>query len=98
MHFAFAESKPISTYLIAFAAGPWTVSHSGQGTRLCRFSLGDLVQPKWSAITLLVTNQRALDWLEHYFDRPYPFAKFVRQAQVLTNTNRMRTNTPFVSL
>lgn len=56
------------------------------------------MQPKRSAITLLVTDQRALDWLEHYFDRPYPFAKFVRHAQVLTNTNRMRTNTPFVSL
>jgi aminopeptidase N len=26
--------------------------------------------------TLLALNQRALSWMEHYFDRPYPFEKF----------------------
>jgi aminopeptidase N len=72
----FAVTRPISTYLIAFAAGPWhraSVTHDGRRitayVRRSRAAEADLD-------TLLALNARALDWMERYFGRPYPFAKF----------------------
>ncbi|HEX5387304.1 MAG TPA: M1 family aminopeptidase [Gemmatimonadales bacterium] len=72
----FDETLPISTYLIAFAAGPWhraTSVHRGRTihayVRRSRAREADLD-------TLLAQNQRALDWLERYFGRRFPFEKF----------------------
>jgi aminopeptidase N len=72
----FDETKPISTYLIAFAAGPWhRVSASRDGrtitayVRRSRAAEADLD-------TLLALNQRALEWMERYFGRAFPFQKF----------------------
>jgi aminopeptidase N len=72
----FTETKPLSTYLIAFAAGPWqrasstvngrTISLYG---RASRFKEAD-------ADSLLALNHRAITWMEQYFDHPYPFEKF----------------------
>src|SRR6185312_11044438 len=72
----FTRTKPISTYLIAFAAGPWArVTRSVDGypitmyVRASRANEADLD-------TLLALNQRALDWMEGYFGRAFPFEKF----------------------
>jgi len=72
----FTETRPISTYLIAFAAGPWhTVTSIANGrainalVRRSRAREADLD-------TLLALNQRALGWMESYFARPFPFEKF----------------------
>ncbi len=72
----FVQTRPISTYLIAFAAGPWhRVSSAGAGrgitayVRRSRAAEADLD-------TLLAFNRRALDWMERYFGRDYPFEKF----------------------
>jgi aminopeptidase N len=72
----FAETRPISTYLIAFAAGPWhRVSSTADGrtitayVRRSRAAEADLD-------TLLALNRRALEWMTEYFGRPYPFEKF----------------------
>ena len=72
----FTETRPISTYLIAFAAGPWeqrTLSVDGRTiaayVRRSRAREADLD-------TLLASNARALGWMERYFDQPYPFEKF----------------------
>jgi len=72
----FAETEPISTYLIGFAAGPWhRVSPTGGGrpitayVRRSRAGEADLD-------TLIALHRRALDWMEGYFGRPYPFGKF----------------------
>ena len=72
----FAETRPISTYLIAFAAGPWhhaSTTHHGRTitayVRRSRAAEADLD-------TLLALNQRALDWMEGYFGRAFPFEKF----------------------
>ena len=74
--FGFAESRPISTYLIAFAAGPWhraTATVEGRTVsayvRRSRAAEADLD-------TLIAQNVRALRWMEAYFARPYPFDKF----------------------
>ena len=72
----FAETRPISTYLIAFAAGPWKKATStvrgrevSVYVRASRFTEADVD-------TLLALNQRAIEWMEKYFARPYPFKKF----------------------
>jgi aminopeptidase N len=72
----FADTPPISTYLIAFAAGPWRrVTSTARGrtinayVRRSRAAEADLD-------SVLALNHRALDWMERYFARPFPFAKF----------------------
>jgi aminopeptidase N len=72
----FTESRPISTYLVAFAAGPFhtiTATHGGHTitahVRRSRAREADLD-------TLLALNGRALEWFERYFARPYPFEKY----------------------
>ncbi|MCX5762685.1 MAG: M1 family aminopeptidase [Gemmatimonadetes bacterium] len=72
----FAETRPLSTYLIAFAAGPWRrASSTVQGrevsvlVRASRFSEADVD-------TLLALNQRALSWMERYFARAYPYGRY----------------------
>jgi aminopeptidase N len=77
VRWSFAETEPISTYLAAFAAGPWTtwttagagglpVTLYGRASRREEVDHGALVQ----------TNQRAANWLAGYFGVPFPFAKF----------------------
>jgi aminopeptidase N len=72
----FHVTRPISTYLIAFAAGPWhhaTMTRHGRTinayVRRSRASEADLD-------SLLLQNQRALEWMEGYFGRAFPFEKF----------------------
>ncbi len=72
----FAETEPISTYLIAFAAGPWVRVSSHAGTRPVSVYLRASRAHEADADTLIALNARALDWLEDYFGRPYPYAKF----------------------
>jgi aminopeptidase N len=72
----FAETRPISTYLIAFAAGPWTrVSSSSRGRTITAFVRRSRAVEA-DLDTILALNQRALEWMEGYFGRPYPFEKF----------------------
>ena len=72
----FTETRPLSTYLIAFAAGPWrrtTSVANGRSisvyARRSRASEADLD-------SLLTLNHRAIAWMEQYFGRAYPFEKF----------------------
>lgn len=78
----FAITKPLSTYLMAFAAGPWHV-HTRR----------DVIAPRGAAVpmsmyvrasrakeaesdTLLAMNARALRWLGEYFGVAYGFDKY----------------------
>ncbi|MEJ7812179.1 MAG: M1 family aminopeptidase [Gemmatimonadaceae bacterium] len=77
----FAETEPISTYLIAFAAGPWTrVTGPAAAGGALRRPMTMYVRRSRAAEaesdSLLATNARAVRWLEGYFARPYPFGKF----------------------
>ncbi|CAN5262356.1 aminopeptidase N [soil metagenome] len=74
--FHFAESKPISTYLIAFAAGPWSVtSRTIHGRRISLYARASRAR-EVEADTLLALNGRAIAWLERYTAQPFPFEKF----------------------
>jgi aminopeptidase N len=77
----FAETEPISTYVMAFAAGPWHVIEHANGRRIggedrpMRLYVRPAVAAQVDADTLFEENVEALDWLERYFAMPYPFAK-----------------------
>jgi aminopeptidase N len=74
--FRFAETQPISTYLIAFAAGPWKTvtrqSAAGPMTLYARASRMAEVEVD----SLIDANARALEWLGRWFGREYPFGKY----------------------
>ena len=70
--FVFAPSKRISTYLFAFAAGPFQRLSAGGDINLwVRASRAREVESD----TLIALNRRARVWLENYFGVPYPFDK-----------------------
>jgi aminopeptidase N len=72
----FAETHPLSTYLVAFAAGPWhRASSTVQGRTVNVFVRASRAR-EVDLDTLLALNHRALGWMERYFARPYPFEKF----------------------
>lgn len=72
----FGETEPISTYLIAFAAGPWTTweaAHEGLPVTLyARASR----RPEVDADAQLRANAESVRWLERWFAVPFPFAKY----------------------
>jgi len=71
----FRETESISTYLIAFAAGPW-VELQARGSRkpitlyARKSRLADI-----DADSIILANDRAASWLEQYFATPFPFQK-----------------------
>jgi aminopeptidase N len=67
---------PISTYLIAFAAGPWHRATSTHNNRTITAYVRQSRAAEADLDTLLALNHRALDWMERYFGRPFPFEKF----------------------
>lgn len=72
----FAASEPISTYLFAFAAGPFeVVATSEAGVRLiARKSRVDRARDE--APSVLALNDAAVRYFSEYFAQPFPFAKY----------------------
>ncbi len=73
--FAFRESEPISTYLIAFAAGPWVEKSLTTAGRPIHLFVRKSRASEVESDSLIVAHDRALTWLERYFDSRYPFQK-----------------------
>jgi aminopeptidase N len=71
----FTETKPLSTYLIAFAAGPWEKASSTVDGRSISVYVRKSRFKEADTDTLLALSHRAVTWMEQYFDRPYPFEK-----------------------
>ena len=72
---AFNETKPLSTYLIAFAAGPWEKASSTVSGRTMSVYVRKSRIKEADVDTMLMLNQRAVSWMEQYFNFPYPFEK-----------------------
>ncbi|HEU5218952.1 MAG TPA: M1 family aminopeptidase [Gemmatimonadales bacterium] len=72
----FTETRPLPTYLIAFAAGPWSEATSTVHGRTVNLFVRRSRAREADADTLLALQQRSLDWMERYFGSPYPFEKF----------------------
>lgn len=72
----FAETEPISTYLAAFAAGPWTRWRSAPpGERAITLYARASRRPEVDAEAQVATNRAAVRWLGDWFGIPFPFAK-----------------------
>jgi len=71
----FAESEPISTYLIAFAAGPWATVTSSASKRPITMYVRKSRVAEAESDSIIVANDVAARWLEGYFARPFPFKK-----------------------
>jgi aminopeptidase N len=73
---AFAETKPISTYLFAFAAGPFKKVHDAPGlpglyVRQSKFKRAEEEAPEVQQITA-----EGIKYLAEYFAQPFPFPKY----------------------
>jgi len=71
----FAETEAISTYLIAFAAGPWTTVRSPSSKRPITMYVRKSRAAEAEGDSIIVANDVAARWLEGYFARPFPFKK-----------------------
>ena len=72
----FAETEPISTYLAAFAAGPWSTHTSAPaGERPITLYARASRKAEVDADVQLGTNRAAVRWLADWFGIPFPFAK-----------------------
>ncbi len=72
----FAETEPISTYLLAFAAGPFEVlTQAGEPVRLF-VRRSQLARAREHADEVLRLNRLALAFFEAEFARRFPFAKY----------------------
>ena len=72
----FMETRPLSTYLIAFAAGPWARVESTVNGRSIALFVRASRRAEVDVDTLLAFSHKALAWMESYFGRAYPFEKF----------------------
>jgi aminopeptidase N len=78
----FSETRPISTYLIAFAAGPYasvTRSRSlarGSAATAVRMFVRASRAKEAEADSLIAMNTQALRWLGDWFGVSYPFGKY----------------------
>jgi aminopeptidase N len=78
----FAETQPISTYLIAFAAGPYAtvtqaraLARGAPPTPVTMWARASRMKEAESD-SLIAMNTDALQWLGDWFGVPYPFGKF----------------------
>ncbi len=77
-HLRFAPTRPISSYLFAFAAGRFQVEEGRAGERPLRFFHRETDQQKVerNRQALFDLHGQALEWLEEYTAIDYPFEKF----------------------
>lgn len=75
-YFRFAETKPISTYLFAFAAGPWNVIHGKPGEPDIYVRRSQLKRAVAEAPHVQQITARGMTFLEDYFQQPFPFPKY----------------------
>ena len=72
----FAETRPISTYLFAFAAGPWTNVHPVAGSPDVYVRRSQLKRAEPEVPQLQEITTRGMKWLSEYFQQPFPFSKY----------------------
>ncbi|MGH9522749.1 MAG: M1 family metallopeptidase [Terriglobales bacterium] len=74
-HTVFAETRPISTYLVAFAAGPFQkIEHAGEPTVYFRKS--QLARAQQEVPELQEITAQGIKFLSEYFAQPFPFPKY----------------------
>ena len=73
----FSETRPISTYLFAFAAGPWVaVPSQNPAAPSLYVRKSQLAQAKQEAPQVQQMASRGIAYFEDYFAQPFPFPKY----------------------
>ena len=72
----FQETLPISTYLFAFAAGPWQKIQGGAGEPTLYVRKSQLARAKTEAPQVQQMAGRGVRWFSDYFARAFPFPKY----------------------
>ncbi len=70
----FEETKPISTYLFAFAAGPFEQLESSSLRLFVRKSMLARAKEEWPAIA--ETTRKGMTLMTTFFSQPFPFPKY----------------------
>jgi aminopeptidase N len=78
MTFTFEETKPISSYLFAFAAGKFltTTRHVNERIMTMYYRETDSVKVKNNLDDIFALHGKSIAWLEEYTNISYPFDKF----------------------
>jgi len=74
--FRFAATPPISTYLFAFAAGPFAELTEGSRPTRLFVRKSQLARARTEAPEVLRLNRESVRWFERYFDSRFPFPKY----------------------
>jgi len=72
----FAETPPISTYLFAFAAGPFQKLLTSQGTPALYVRKSKFERAQTEAPEVQQIAARGLQYLSDFFAQPFPFTKY----------------------
>ncbi len=75
-HHEFAETKPISTYLFAFAAGPFRKVNDKPGLPGLYVRKSKLQKAEAEAAQVQQIAADGIRYLSNYFDQPFPFPKY----------------------
>ena len=74
--FHFADTRPISTYLFAFAAGPFAELAESEGRTRLLVRKSQLARAREESPEVLRLSREAVKWLSRYFDFEFPFVKY----------------------
>jgi aminopeptidase N len=73
----FPETHPISTYLFAFAAGPFArIAPAGTGQPALYVRKSQLTRAQTEAPAVQQITSRGITYLEDFFAQPFPFPKY----------------------
>jgi aminopeptidase N len=72
----FAETEPISTYLFAFAAGPFVNVHPQAGMPNVWVRKSQVKNAADAVPAVQETAAQGMQYLARYFDEPFPFPKY----------------------
>jgi aminopeptidase N len=72
----FAETRPISTYLFAFAAGPFRKVHETAGLPGLYVRQSKLKKAEEEAAEVQQITGQGIDYLSKFFAQPFPFPKY----------------------
>lgn len=73
---AFEQTRPISTYLFAFAAGPFKKVHDTPGLPGLYVRQSKLTKAETEAEEVQKITGSGIDYLSKYFAQPFPFPKY----------------------
>jgi len=72
----FEETRPISTYLFAFAAGPFKKVHETAGLPGLYVRASKFEKAQAEAEEVQTVTQQGIDYLSKFFAQPFPFPKY----------------------